>query len=75
MSQANWDRSTIGGVAPDVNRRRMLARVTVALAAGFVGGAVIRRAEGGGQQQGSACTSGSRPLQARPGQTVLRSAT
>ena len=75
MSQANWDRSTIGGVAPGVNRRRLLARVAVALAAGFVGGAVVRRAEGGGQQQGSACTSGSRPPRARPGQTVLRSAT
>jgi hypothetical protein len=75
MSQANWDRSTIGGVGPDLTRRRMLATVAAALTAGFVGGAVVRRAEEGGQRQGNACPSGSRLPQARPGQTVLKSAT
>ncbi|VTU14833.1 hypothetical protein RA8CHR_00775 [Variovorax sp. RA8] len=74
MSQANWDRSTTG-VGAGVNRRRMLATVGAGLAAGCVGGAVVRRAEDLGQRQDGACPNGSRLPQARPGQTVLRSAT
>lgn len=74
MSQANWDRSTIG-VEPGVNRRRMLATVAAGLAAGFVGGAVVWRAEDGAQRRDGACPNGSRLPQARPGQPVLKSAT
>lgn len=74
MSQAKWDRSTIG-VGPGVNRRRMLAMVAAGLAAGAVGGAVVRRAEDSGQRQDGACPNGSRLPQARPGRSVLRSAT
>lgn len=68
MSQANWDRSTIGGARPDAKRRRMLATVAVAvaLAAGFASGAVVRRADDGGQRRDGACPSGSRLPQARP---------
>jgi hypothetical protein len=75
MSQAKWDRSTIGGRGPDVNRRRMLAAVAAALAAGFAGGAVVRRTEDDGQRQGGACRGGSPLPRARPGQAVLRPAT
>ena len=41
MSQANWDRSTIGGAGPDAHRRRMLTTAAAALAAGLVGGAAL----------------------------------
>ncbi|KWT98647.1 MULTISPECIES: hypothetical protein [unclassified Variovorax] len=74
MSQAKWDRSTIG-VGPDVNRRRMFASVAAVLAAGFIGGAVVLRAEDGAQRQDGACPNGSRLPEARPGQSVLRSVT
>lgn len=75
MSQAEWDRSTIGGVAPDASRRRMLATVAAALAAGFVGGAVVRRAQDAAEQrQGGACPNGARLPQVRTGQTALRTA-
>lgn len=74
MSQAKWDRSTIG-VGPGVNRRRMLAMVGAGLAAGVVGAAVVRRAEDSGPRKDGACPNGSRVPEARPRQTVLRSAT
>src|SRR5215207_8812226 len=39
MSQADWDRSTIGGAGLYVGRRRMLGTAAVALAAGLACGA------------------------------------
>jgi NADPH:quinone reductase-like Zn-dependent oxidoreductase len=44
MSQADWDRSTIGGAGPDASRRRMLGTAAAGLAAGFAGGAALAQA-------------------------------
>ena len=41
MSQAAWDRSTIGGAGPGAAHRRMLGAAAVALAAGFASGAMV----------------------------------
>lgn len=41
MSQAQWDRSTIGGAAPGASRRRLVVTAAAGLAVGFAGGTFL----------------------------------
>ncbi|OUL99184.1 hypothetical protein [Variovorax sp. JS1663] len=46
MSQAQWDRSTIGGAGADAGRRRMLGAAAAGLAAGLTAGFIAGIASG-----------------------------
>jgi hypothetical protein len=41
MSQAQWDRSTIGGAGPGASRRRLVVTAAAGLAVGFAGGTFL----------------------------------
>jgi hypothetical protein len=47
MSQAQWDRSTIGGAGAQASRRRLLGAAAAGLAAGLVAGFMAGIAGGG----------------------------
>jgi hypothetical protein len=46
MSQAQWDRSTIGGAGADASRRRLLGAAAAGLAAGLAAGFMAGIASG-----------------------------
>jgi len=45
MSQADWDRSTIGGAGPRASRRKILGTAAAGMAAGFASGAALAQAQ------------------------------
>jgi hypothetical protein len=57
MSQAAWDRSTMGGAGPGAAHRRMLGAAAIALAAGFVSGAMLAQPQAAAPAS-AACRAG-----------------